>query len=82
MEVNTDEITRLAELLLSPDEIAVTLSIPVPEVKEWMEDNESDFFISFTRGRANAKQKLNEINYRLMSLGAPNALKSIQEQLQ
>lgn len=82
MEINTEEVTRLAELLLSADEIAVTLDISVHDVRDWMEEKDSDFFVAFTRGRASAKQKLNEVNYKLMALGAPNALKSIQEQLQ
>lgn len=81
MEINTEEIKRLAELLLSPDEIAVTLLYPVHEVREWMDEKDSQFFTAYTQGRACARIKFNEINYKLMGLGAPNALKSIQEQL-
>lgn len=81
MEINTEEVKRLAELLLSANEIAVTLGYNIADVKEMMDDDESDFFRAFISGRAAARIKLNEVNFKLMELGAPNALKSIQEQL-
>ncbi len=81
MEINKDEIKRLSELLLSPEEIAVQLSYPVIDVKEWMEDHTHPFYLAYTAGRGNTKMKLNEMNHKLMLIGAPNALKSIESQL-